>query len=83
VHLKFLGVEWRPRVWNGTDGGGGRAGENEKHWHGPGWPSKQSGSFLWLDPASGEAPFTYRHPIKVARGRGTFSLFGAGRLDWF
>ena len=64
-------------------GGGGEVGENENI-DPDGRASRRS--FLWLDPASGEAPFTFPHPIKVAHGRGTFFsqfAFGAGRPDWF
>jgi hypothetical protein len=83
VQLKFLGVEWRPQAWNGIDGGGGpsgKAGENENM-----DPDGQAsrGSFLWFDPASGEAPFTYPIPLKWRAVGAPSSLCLELGVDWF
>jgi hypothetical protein len=73
VQLKFLGVEWRPRAWNGIDSGGsGKAGENENM-----DPAGQAEAlFLWFDTTSvfGRSTVHVPHPIKVARGRAPSSL---------
>lgn len=58
VQLKFLGVKWRPWASNGTEWRA-VAGENENM-----DPDGQASSFLWFDPASGEASLTYPTPSR-------------------